>query len=74
MVVRAGVYSQANALRDLLMSLISLYSFVDVADDPDGTTGDLEDIIIRIAVQTIECGIFIQQYMSNQVSSLGFIR
>jgi hypothetical protein len=45
------------------MSLISLYSFVGV--DFGGAIEDPEDVMIQIAVQTIECGIFIQQYTSN---------
>jgi hypothetical protein len=44
-----------------------LYSFVNVDGDGDfkNTIGNLEDVIIRIAVQTIECGIFVQEYTSN---------
>ena len=45
--------------------MASLYSFVDVGGDSKGTIAGFEDVIIRIAVQTVECGIFILQYISN---------
>jgi hypothetical protein len=61
-----GQIDRARALHDLVLSLISLYSFVDMGGDFGDAIGNhLEDVMIRIAVQTIECGIFIQQYMSN---------
>ena len=34
-------------------------------DKPKSAIRNLEDVMIKIAVQTIECGIFIQQYMFN---------
>ena len=41
-----------------------LYSNIDMGDNsPAGA--HLEDVLIDIAVQTIECGIFLKQYMSN---------
>jgi len=38
--------------------MIALYSIVE-------ENGNLGSIMIRIAAQTIECGVFIQQYTSN---------
>jgi hypothetical protein len=56
------------------MPLISLYSFVDVGGDFGGAIGDLEDVMVRIAVQTIECGIFIQEYISNMGERFDILR
>lgn len=56
------------------MSLINLYSFVGVDGDFRGVIDDPEDVMIQIAVQTIECGIFIQQYMSNTSMWLDIFR
>lgn len=47
------------ALRKLVVSLNNLYSCLD-----EGVIGDLEDVMVRATVQTIECAIFIQQYMT----------
>ena len=41
--------------------MMRLYSNVDV-DKPKRAIRNIEDVMIKIAVQTIECGIFIQQY------------
>ena len=44
--------------------MVNVYSFVD-----EGNAGDmiqrLEDVVVRIALQTIECSIFILHYTSN---------
>jgi hypothetical protein len=45
--------------------MLRLYSFVNVGGNLDSILQNLEDVVIRVAVQTIECGIFIQQYTSN---------
>jgi hypothetical protein len=55
------------------MSLSSLFSLVDVGGDFGRPIGALEDVIVRIAVQTIECGIFIQQYMTDPGERLGIL-
>lgn len=60
-----GRLDRARALHDLVTPLINLYAAVDVEGNFNSPIGDLEDIIIRIAVQTIECGIFIWQYLLN---------
>jgi len=44
--------------------VVDVYSFVDESDAGD-TIQRLEDIVIRIALQTIECSIFILLYTSN---------
>ena len=44
--------------------MMRLYSNVDV-DKPKRAIRNIEDVMIKIAVQTIECGIFIQQYTFN---------
>jgi len=44
--------------------VVNVYSFVD-EDDAGDTIQRLEDIVIRIALQTIECSIFILRYASN---------
>ena len=45
--------------------MADLYSFVDAVDGLENKIKLLEDIIIRISVQTTECGIFIKQYVSH---------
>ena len=45
--------------------MFSLYSIVNKGGDLKYIIGNLEDVFIRIAVQTTECGIFIQQYIFN---------
>ena len=45
--------------------MIRLYSNIDMDDNSPSAIQNLEDVLIKIAVQTIECGIFLQQYMSN---------
>jgi hypothetical protein len=60
-----GQIDRAWALHGLVTSLVSLYSAVGVDGDFNSTIGDLEDVMIQIAVQTIKCGIFIWQYLSN---------
>ena len=57
--------------------MFSLYSIVET-DGVRNTIRNLEDVFIRIVAQTTECGIFIQQYISNQgglfnLSSVKFI-
>jgi hypothetical protein len=44
--------------------VIDVYAFVDEGDAGD-TIQRLEDIVIRIALQTIECSIFVLCYISN---------
>ena len=44
--------------------MMHLYSNVE-ADKPKRAIRNIEDVMIKIAVQTIECGIFIQQYTFN---------
>ena len=44
--------------------MVNVYSFVDEGDAGD-TIQRLEDVVIRIALQTIECGIFIVHYTSS---------
>ena len=44
--------------------MVNVYSFVDEGDAGD-TIQRLEDVVIRLALQTIECGIFILHYTSN---------
>jgi len=48
------------------MSMLDLYSFVDAVDELENKIKSLEDVIIRISVQTTECGIFIKQYASQR--------
>jgi len=45
--------------------MADLYSFVDAVDGLENKIKLLEDVIIRISVQTTECGIFIKQYVSH---------
>ena len=40
----------------------NLYSFVDAVEGPEDRIKSSEDILIRISIQTTECGIFIKQY------------
>ena len=42
-----------------------LYSFVDDVDKLKDKIKSLEDVLIRIANQTTECGIFIKRYASH---------
>jgi len=55
---------RAKVLHDLIASMLGLYSIVEDGDF-NRKIHDLDGVIIRIAVQTIECGIFVQQYMNN---------
>ena len=45
--------------------MADLYSFVDAVDGLENKIKSLEEIIIRISIQTTECGIFIRQYVSH---------
>ena len=54
-----------DALRGLAASMADLYSFVDAVDGLEDKIKSLENVIIRISVQTTECGIFIRQYASH---------
>ena len=40
----------------------NLYSFVDAVEGPENRIKSSEDILIRISIQTTECGIFLKQY------------
>ena len=51
------------ALEELVMSMVGTYSSVDVGEE-GRISQRLEDIVIRIALQTIECSIFILHYIS----------
>lgn len=52
--------------------MVATYS--SVADtELRGATPDLDDILIRIALQTIECGIFVLQYTSTAGRYLVFL-
>lgn len=68
-----GQIDRAKATHDLVISLISLYSFADVGGDFGGAIENFEDAMMRIAVQTIECGIFIQQYTLNTGERLNIL-
>ena len=50
--------------------MVELYTFVDAGDGFSSKIPRFEEVIIRILVQTIECGIFIRQYTSNICGSL----
>jgi len=58
------------ALDKLVASMAELYSFVDTGDGFRSKIPHFEEVIIRMLVQTIECGIFIRQYTSNMCGSL----
>lgn len=45
--------------------MIALYSIVEEDSRLKSLVQKLDSVMIRIAVQTIECGVFIQQYTSN---------
>lgn len=42
--------------------MVDVYSSVDAGDEVESATRRPEDIIIRIALQTVECGLFILHY------------
>jgi len=58
-----GHNARVGATRDVIAAMNRLYSIRNMKDN--SPSADLEDASIEIAVQTIECGIFLQQYMSN---------
>jgi hypothetical protein len=60
-----GQIDRDDALRGLVACLADLYSFVDAVDGLENKIKLLEDVIIRISVQTTECGIFIRQCVSH---------
>ena len=60
-----GQIDRDDALRGLVACMADLYSFVDAVDGLENKIKLLEDVIIRISVQTTECGIFIKQYVSH---------
>jgi len=45
--------------------MIALYSIVEEGGNLKSMVQNLDIVMIRIAVQTIECGVFIQQHTSN---------
>ena len=45
--------------------MIALYSIVEEDGNLKSMAQNLDSVMIRIASQTIECGVFIQQYTSN---------
>jgi hypothetical protein len=55
-----------DALRDLVACMADLYSFVDAVNGLENKIKSLEEVIIRISVQTTECGIFVRQYVSRE--------
>jgi len=55
---------RAGALKGLITSMVDIYSSV-VDVETRNTTQHLDGIIIRITLQTIECGIFILHYTSD---------
>ena len=58
-----------DAFCDLIISLTNLYSFVDAVEELEDRLKRLEDIIIRISIQTTECAIFIKQYAHQRFTS-----
>ncbi|KAF8339879.1 uncharacterized protein EI90DRAFT_2884005, partial [Cantharellus anzutake] len=60
-----GQIERDDALRDLVDSMVDLYSFVDDVDELENKIKSLERVIIRVSVQMTECGIFIKQYVSH---------
>jgi len=56
---------RARALDELITSMVDLYSLVDVSDGVKDTLLRLEGVVIRIALQTTECGIFMLHHTSN---------
>ena len=61
-----GQIDRDDALRDLVACMADLYSFVDAVDGLENKIKSLEEVIIRISVQTTECGIFVRQYVSRE--------
>jgi hypothetical protein len=45
--------------------MIALYSIIEEDGNLKGMIQQLDSVMVRIAAQTIECGIFIRQYTSN---------
>ena len=61
----------------LIAAAADAYSSIDGGDSPQSKNQRLRDVIYRITVQTIECGIFILQQMSGEgkrldISSIPF--
>jgi hypothetical protein len=54
------------------MIMESTYSFVDVLQLLPDKIDALEDIITKIALQTVECAIFIREYVGQGFSGTVF--
>jgi len=64
-----GKIDANDAFRRLVASMDNLYSFVDVVEGLENRIKSSENILIRISIQTTECGIFIKQYAFNASAS-----
>jgi hypothetical protein len=60
-----GQLDRDRSIADLLVAMESVYSFVDALQSLPEKIDALEDIIIKIAVQTVECAIFIREYCGH---------
>ena len=64
-----GKIDANDAFRRLVASMDNLYSFVDAVEGLENRIKSSEDILIRISIQTTECGVFIKQYAFNAFTS-----
>ena len=54
-----------RSICELVMGMEEVYSFVDVVRSLPNKLELLEDIIVKILKQTVECAIFIREYTGN---------
>jgi hypothetical protein len=59
-------------LLSLVQTMIEVYSFVDDVESLSQKISRLEDVVLEITTQTVECSIFIREYTGHGFSGKRF--
>jgi hypothetical protein len=65
MQVLKGQIDRDRRIFDLVETMEDVYSFVDVVKSLPKKLEILEDVIVKILKQTVECAIFIREYTGH---------
>ena len=63
-----------QSIVDLANTMQDVYSFVDAIEAVPSKISQLEDVIYRIFVQTVECAVFIREYSGHGFSGKRYLK
>ena len=63
-----------QSIVDLANTMQDVYSFVDAIEAVPSKIRQLEDVIHRIFVQTVECAVFIREYSGHGFAGMHYLK